>query len=453
MNAYDIVIIGASAAGTTTAVTARKFYETKSILVVRDAQNVPIPCGIPYIFGTVGDPMKNLIPVDNIMKNNGIDVLVDPVIKIDKVNKIIHTKNDKISYDRLVITTGSIPMVPKIKGVELENVFTIKKDVSYLSNLLSFAKEPKDIVIIGGGFIGVEMAEELKKLNQSHKVTIIEMQEHCLNLVYDTDLCIIAEDALKEQGIEIMTNERVVELTGKSCVESVILESKKEIKADIVILGIGFVPNNELAKKENLEIGPKGGIKVDRYMQTSDPNIYACGDCATKFSFFDKKHTGLKLASIATMEARIAGANLFKNSRVNHGVVGCFSTAIHGKCFAAAGLTTNEAIAMGYKIVVGNAESVNRHPGMMPGGAPLKVRLIFEASEGRIIGGQVYGALSGGELINAISAFISQKINAEQVALFQAGTHPLLTASPIAYQLVNAAENAIVQLRKCNKRI
>lgn len=182
MNAYDIVIIGASAAGTTTAVTARKFYETKSILVVRDAQNVPIPCGIPYIFGTVGDPMKNLIPVDNIMKNNGIDVLVDPVIKIDKVNKIIHTKNDKISYDRLVITTGSIPMVPKIKGVELENVFTIKKDVSYLSNLLSFAKEPKDIVIIGGGFIGVEMAEELKKLNQSHKVTIIEMQEHCFGI-------------------------------------------------------------------------------------------------------------------------------------------------------------------------------------------------------------------------------------------------------------------------------
>lgn len=449
MKSYDIVIIGASAAGTTAATTARKFYGNKSILIIREAQNVPIPCGIPYIFGTVGDPMKNLIPVDNIMKANDIDVLVEKVIEIDKVNQLVLTANEKVSYDKLIITTGSMPIVPRLKGNDLENVYVVKKDVAYLLDLLSFTKEPKDIVIIGGGFIGVEMAEELKKHNEKHNVTVIEMQDHVLNLVYDTDLCIFAEDSLKQIGINIMTNERVIELVGEKKVTGVKLESGKDLKADVVIFGIGFVPNIELAQKANLEIGSMGGIKVNRYMQTSNEHIFACGDCVEKFSFFDKKPTGLRLASIATMEARIAGANIFKNFRLNHGVVGCFSTAIQGKCFASAGLTTKDAKKMGYNIVVGNAESINRHPGLMPGGDQLKVKLIFEASEGRIIGGQVYGALSGGELINAISAFISQKINAEQIALFQAGTHPALTASPIAYQLVNAAENAIVQLRSC----
>ncbi len=154
------------------------------------------------------------------------------------------------------------------------------------------------------------------------------------------------------------------------------------------------------------------------------------------------------LASVATMEARIAGANLFATNRVNLGVIGVYSTVLGDSAFAVAGLTTSQALEKGYDIVRGESEATNRHPGCMPGGAPLNVRLIFETGSQVLIGGQVTGAKSGGELINAISACIHQRMTADDIATFQTGTHPALTASPIAYQLVNAAEIAIGEIRK-----
>jgi len=447
MKKYDVVIIGASAAGAVAASTARKFYPDKSICVIREFEQVPIPCGIPYIYGTIGDPMKNLIPVGTMFPNQKIDSVIVIAESIDLEKKVVHGKNEDISYDRLILATGSLPIEPPIKGATLHNVFAIHKNTPYLTKLMEQVKVSQKIVIIGGGFIGVEMAEELKKNNPEHEVTIIEMQDRCLNLVYDKDFCDLAEKELIEQGIRILTQSRVMEIKGKEKVEGILLDNGDVIPADLVILGIGCKANNQLGKLANLKIGPTGGIVVDFYMQTSDPFVFACGDCAEKTSFFDKTPSSLRLASIATMEARVAGSNLFMQHRMNHGVVGCFSTALHGKAFASAGLTSDEAVRKGYQIVIGDAESVNRHPGLMPGSALMKVRLIFEKSEGIIVGGQIFGALSGGELINAISAFISKKMTADDIALFQAGTHPALTASPIAYQLVNAAESASVKLR------
>ena len=182
-------------------------------------------------------------------------------------------------------------------------------------------------------------------------------------------------------------------------------------------------------------------------MKTSDENIFACGDCTSKKSFFTNKPSGLKLASIATMEARIAGANLFGKRRENNGVVGVFSTVVGGKAFGMAGLTEKIAKECGYDIAIGQAESPNRHPGGMPGMANMKVKLVFNKKSGEIIGGQVRGGHSVGELANTISACIQKKMTADDIATFQLGTHPAVTASPIAYQLVNAAEMAIKDMK------
>jgi pyruvate/2-oxoglutarate dehydrogenase complex dihydrolipoamide dehydrogenase (E3) component len=138
---------------------------------------------------------------------------------------------------------------------------------------------------------------------------------------------------------------------------------------------------------------------------------------------------------------------LFTTTRANLGVIGVYSTVLGDHAFAAAGLTRAQAEQKGYRVVVGQAESINRHPGCMPGGSPLKVKLLFDAGDKIILGGQVAGAKSGGELINAISACIQQRMTADQIAMFQTGTHPALTASPIAYQLVNAAEMAIREMK------
>ncbi|MFA5006630.1 MAG: FAD-dependent oxidoreductase [Candidatus Izemoplasmatales bacterium] len=449
MKNYDVIVIGGSAAGATAALTTRKHYPGKSVLMIKNVKNVPIPCGIPYIFGTVGDPLKNLLPTDTMMASNGVDVVQDEATKINREFKLVMTASGEgYTYAKLIVATGSNPIVPPIVGHDLANVFPIVKDAEYLKNMLETCRKADDFVIVGGGFIGVEMAEELKKLRPTANVTVVEMQAHCLQVVYDQDFCAIAEKALTDQGILLLTNETVAAIRGEGKAETVVLASGKSVKADVVVLGIGCTPNVRLAEEAGLKIGPARGILVNRQMMTSDDAIYACGDCADKVSFFDKKPSGMRLASIATAEARIAGANLFTARRVNDGVVGVFSTAIGKKTFAAAGLTEREAVQKGYRVVAAESEAVNRHPGSLPGAEPLKVRLLFETGSGLLLGGEVFGAVSGGELINVVGALIAKRTTADEIVLFQAGTHPLLTASPIAYQLVNAAESAIVKMNR-----
>ena len=448
MKSFDVVVVGGSAAGIPAAITSRRHYPNKSVLLIRKEDKVLIPCGIPYVFGLVGSPEGNLIP-DGVLGANEIQFLIDEVTEIDREGRTVTTAGgETVGYDRLVLATGSGPAVPPIPGIDKENVFAIKKEVPYLHKMCEALDQASDIVIVGCGFIGVEIAEECRRSHPNANISIVEMLRHCLQLVYDEAFCIKAEQALRDQGVSLLLDEKVECFTGDGQVAGVRLASGKEIAADVVIVGIGAAPNAELAVNAGLAIGPLKGIEVDRYMETSDPHIFACGDCADKVSFFDGKPSGLKLASIATMEARIAGANLFGPRRVNLGVIGVYSTLLGNTAFAAAGLTETLARQKGYRIVVGEAEAVNRHPGSMPGAEMLKVKLIFEAGSGEILGGQVSGAKSGGELINAISACIHQRMTADDIATFQTGTHPALTASPIAYQLVNAAEMAIAASRK-----
>ena len=448
MKKYDVVVIGASAAGITAGITAKRHYPGKSVLVIRKEQLVSIPCGIPYIFGVVGTPDKNLIPVDDILPKNEIDALVGNVVRIDRDQRTVATcSGEQIEYQRLIIATGSDPVVPPIQGIDKKNIYVIKKDIPYLREVVASVEKADSICIVGCGFIGVEIAEECKRKRPDVNVHIVEMMRHCLQLVYDNDFCVKAEDALRSQGISLLLDKKVESFNGERVVEKMKIVGGGEIDAHVVILGIGARANSSIASDAGLEIGHTRAIQVNRYMQTSDRNIFACGDCAEKVSFFDGKPSNLKLASIATMEARIAGANLFVTTRVNMGVIGVYSTVIGGSAFAAAGLTKSQAEEKGYGVVEGIAESVNRHPCCMPGASALKVKLLFEAGSQIIIGGQITGAKSGGELINTISACIHQRMTADDISTFQTGTHPALTASPIAYQLVNAAEIAIKEMK------
>jgi NADPH-dependent 2,4-dienoyl-CoA reductase/sulfur reductase-like enzyme len=443
---WDVILVGGSAAGVTAAITIRRHYPNKKVLIIRKEEKVPIPCGIPYIYGTLGSPEKNLIP-DALLEKNKINRRVGTVDSIDRKAKTVSIGKETLAYDRLILATGSLPTCPPIPGIDLKGVFTIEKDVDYLGALQKKLESAKRVVIIGGGFIGIEFADEINKSGGKH-ITVIEMEANCLNLAYDPEFCEEMENLLTSRGIEIRTSTMVKTLEGDGRVQNVRLQDGTAVETDLVILGIGSRSNADLAKACGLKIGPSGGVAVDRNMRTSDPSIFACGDCTEKVSFFGGHACLLKLASIAELEARIAGANLYGIRRESAGTVGVWCTAVGPLALGTAGLTEAAAGKLGYKVVCASVEGPNRHPGAMPGAAPTKLKLVFEANSGVLLGGQIRGGDSIGEMTNIVAACVQKKMTVEDIATFQMGTHPALTASPIAYHIVNAAEIADQRLRK-----
>jgi len=453
MKQADVVVIGGSAAGIPAAITARRHYPEKSIILIRKEKQVLIPCGIPYIFGTLGKPENNLIS-DSVLQDNNIELVVDEAKELHakeldpKEKKVVLASGESVLYDKLILATGSAPLALPIPGFDKKNVYTIKKDVQYLQNLLNALENVKNLVILGCGFIGVEFADECKK-NRDINVTIVETLDQCLQIVFGEGACKCCqeiEDYLTKKGITIVTGTKIEKILGDEAVTAVRLSNGKEIQAEALIVGVGVSPNVDLAQKAGLAVD-KWGIVVDTTMRTSDPNIFACGDCASKFSFFTGKPSSLRLASIATTEARIAGANLYEISRKNPGVIGVFSTALGNLTVAIAGMSEKGAKQCGFDVVTGEAEASDRHPAGMPGASKTWVKLIFNKANGELVGGAVRGGPSAGELINTISACIQNRMRANDIAIFQTGTHPAVTASPIVYPLVTAAEMALKSMR------
>ncbi len=447
MEKSDVVIIGGSAAGNAAAISCRRRNPGKTVTLIRQEKQALIPCGIPYIFGTLGSPQKNLM-ADTVLTSNGINIVISAAKEIDRAEKLVRTEDgNQIGYDKLILATGSSPVALPIPGIKKDNVFLIKKDVDHMQSLLDAVNKAKDIIIVGGGFIGAEFADECKK-NRNNNVTIIEKLPHCLQLAFDDEFCIEAEKVLTERGIKIITNEGVAAIIGEKEVSAVRTVSGKELKADLVIISIGVSPNVELAKKAGLRIDDStGGVVVDRYQRVEeDKDILACGDCAMKVSYLSGRPVRTWLASVATSEARLAAANAFDIRDIGLGIVGIFSTQIGDLVIGAAGLTERQATEQEYKVVVGQAKAPSRHPGAMPGAVPVSVKLIFAKQDGALLGGEVSGGTSEGELINVIGACIQHRMTAYEVSLFQMGTHPALCASPIAYQIVNAAEEAVMKL-------
>jgi NADH oxidase (H2O2-forming) len=446
MKNVDVLIVGGSAAGVTVAHTARRHYPEASAALVRQEEKVPVPCGIPYVFGTLDSPEQNLIP-DGAVTKGGTELILDRATALDPEAHTISTEGGQtIGYRKLVLATGSQPVVPPIPGRDLENVYTVEKDVDYLHQLSDKMDQAHQVVIIGGGFIGMEFADECRKRGNLD-ITVVELLPHCLFLAFDKDLCQRAEQALIDAGVQVRTNAKAEAIVGNGKVEGVKLDSGETLPADMVLFGIGTRPNVDLARQAGLELGRFGAIAVDRYMATSDADILAAGDCCDKFNFFTGQPSPLRLASIATAEARIAGANLFELRRENPGTIGVFSTKINGLAMGIAGIGEKAAHDAGINHVVGMVESVDRHPGSMPGAELMQVKLMFRRYSGVLIGGEVCGGNAAGEMVNLIAALIQSRMHADQIATFQMGTHPALTASPIAYQLVNAAELALAQLK------
>jgi len=424
----DILIIGGGVAGFVSAINAKNFYPQKKVVLIEKNPKKLVPCGIPYIFNTfsIDDDLMNL---DKKLKKHNVELIVDEVKEIDFENKKVIGEN-KYSYEKLIIATGSMPKIPPIKGIE--NAFFIKKDYDYLKSLLKKVETAKNIAIIGGGFIGIEVGDELKK--RGKKVTIIEAMPSLLPNSFDEDFSSIALKELK--GINIKLNAKVNEITKKS----VILDDE-EIECELCIVSTGFLPNTDF-----LEV-PKnkfGFIITDEYLRVKK-DVFAVGDCVEHKDFFTANPTPLMLASSAAFDSRVAAANLYglKIIRHNKDSLNIYSTVIGSKVFAAVGLTQKTAIKEGFDVIVTKAKSFNTHPPKFPHSTEVEVKLIFSKKDLYLLGAQIIGGISVGEMINILGLAIQKNATASDLYTMQIGTHPLLTPPPTMYPIAQAAAKAL----------
>ncbi|WP_297476916.1 FAD-dependent oxidoreductase [Thermococcus sp.] len=442
---YDVVVIGASAGGLTAAISARRFYPGRRVLVIKREETGMIPCGIPYVFGTLERVEDDVLPVERFLEPLGVETLTDEVTEINPNAKILRTASGlEISWEKLVLATGSKPVKPSFPGVELDGVYTVPKDYRYLREFRERVNEADKVVIVGGGFIALEVGDEIRKLGKD--VTIV-VRSRLLRSSFDPEFSEMVEEKLREKGIEVVYG-RVERILGDEKVGGVKLVEGRELPADLAVFSIGYQPNVELAVKAGLKV-TRYGIWTDEYMRTSHPDIFAVGDCVEHRDFFTGRPYPLMLASTATFEARIAGANLFKLHivRENRRTIGAYSTHVAGLTLAAAGLTEEAARKEGFEVIVGYGKGPDRHPAKFEDTSTVTVKLIFSRDRGAILGAQIAGGKSVGEMINILALAIQKRLTASELYTLQIATHPLLTASPVGYQILQAAEDALAKLR------
>lgn len=440
----DILVIGGSAAGLVSAMTSKSNFPNKDVMMIRKEEKVMIPCGIPYIFGSLGTSDNNILP-DAGLNQLGVNIKIGEVTEIDKEEKICVTSNgEKISYEKLIITTGSKPYYPNwLEGVEKDNVYVIPKDKKYLDGLMDKLQGLEKIVVVGAGFIGVETSDELNK--NGKKVILVEKEEKILGMAFDDEVSAHAKEKLETRGVKVIVGAGITKIIGDDVVSSVQLDNGEIIEAQAVILSMGYRPNSNLAKESGLKINDMGFIVVDEYMRSSVNDIFAAGDCASKKDFATGRISSTMLASTACAEARVAGLNLYGLStfRSFKGTIGIYSTNIGETSYGVAGLTEKNAIKEGFDIIVGSFKGVDRHPGKLAGASEQRVKLVVAKESGVIIGGEIIGGDSVGELINVIGFIIQAGFTLNDLLVSQIGTQPMLTASPAAYPLIKAAENVL----------
>lgn len=395
----EIVVIGGIAAGMSVASKARRTDPNAVITVFEKEEYVSFgACGLPYFVGEEFEDSNEMFArTPQQIRNSGIQLFTKHQVQsVDVANKVvkgINLENDETfvkSYDRLMIATGAVPVVPPVAGTEADNVYTLTKlrDAESLKRHLS---DYRRIAVIGGGFIGLEIADQLAKLGK--EVTIIEGAERIMNRAVDAELSEKIQAAIEEAGVSVHLNEMLtgMQMDSQNQVTNV-LTTTKNIEADAVILSIGFKPNTSFLKDVGLEMLPNGAILIDSYGQTSIQDVYSAGDCATIYHR-QLGNVYLPLATGANKMGRLIGTNIVSDKEdqlAYSGSLGSSSIKVGDYEAGGTGLTEEQAkmLDMDYKTVF--VETTN-HSNYYPDQEPLFIKLIYAADTKILLGAQVFG--------------------------------------------------------------
>lgn len=388
-----IIIIGAVAAGTSAAAKAsRNNKDAKIIMYEKDGFVSYSGCGLPYYIGGIVESVSELAPRDPAFFKNkyNVDIYtqhevlsIHPNEKSVKVKNLSTGKVFKDTYDKLIISTGASPILPPIKGNKSSNVFTLR-NIGDMNKIKAFvnSKNTKSAVIVGSGFVGLEVCENLSKLGI--KVTIVERDGQVFPR-FDKDMASHLQEELEKHGVRLLTGENAVEITERQ----VILESGKVVEGDMVILSTGVRPNVNLAKESGIEIGITGGIKVDSKMRTNISDIYACGDCTEQFHLVTGKAVYYPLGTTANKMGRIAGEIVTGGDLEFRGVLGTGIFRLFDLGVAQTGLTEKEALEQGYDVIVSHDKKPDKAKYM--GGKPIYIKAVADKKSRRLLGVQIVG--------------------------------------------------------------
>jgi len=412
-----IIVIGGVAAGTKAAAKAHRVDPNNEIILYQDESEVAYSaCGLPYVIsGVIADERKVIIRQPEDFAKEGIQVFIrHRVTSIDKTKQQLTVKNlqdntdSVVTYDRLIIATGARPIVPNIEGIKLDGVLTLRNitDLAQFKTLLT-KLQPQNAVIIGAGYIGLELAETFHDLKI--KTTIVEKATRILPK-FDSEMAQLVHNHLLENHVELLLGDGLARLHGHNGrVASVETESGKIVPADLVVIAIGVKPNVELAKEANIELGSTGAIAVDSRMETSVPGIYAAGDCCETVNRITGKSIWMPLGDIANLQGRVAGENVAGGDAHFPGV---FGTAIF-KSFkltvAITGLSEQSALESGFdpiSIVMAGSDRARYYPGKQD----FTLKLIANRTNGRLLGAQAIGLGSVDKMIDIAATALLGKL-------------------------------------------
>lgn len=407
-----IIIVGGVAGGATAAARLRRIDETSTIVLFERGEHISFAnCGLPYYIGeTIKDRNKLLVQtVEGMSKKFNLDIRnLTEVVEINREKKTISAKNLQTnevyeeSYDTLILSPGAKPIVPNIEGLaEAKNVFTLR-NIPDTDRIKAFVdqQQPQRAVVIGGGFIGLEMAENL--VDRGIKVTVVELGKQVMTPI-DYEMASIIHSHLIDKGVDLILEDGVKAFINNGT--TIGLASGTQICADMSILSIGVSPENKLAVMAGLDVGARGGIQVNEYLQTNDPNIYAIGDAIEVKDYINGNAAMIPLAGPANRQGRIVANNVYGKNEMYKGTLGTSIAKVFDLTVAATGINEKQLKQLGktYQTVHIHPSS---HAGYYPGAAPIALKLLFNPETGYIYGAQVVGEDGVDKRIDVISTAI-----------------------------------------------
>lgn len=450
-----ILVIGSVAAGTSAAAKARRNSENAEIVIYEQDKYISYSgCGLPYFIGEKVNSIEELVPRDEAFfkKKYNIDIKTrHKVLKINPQDKSIEIENLHTNevffdnYDKLVIATGARPFIPNIKGTDKQNVFPLRNPTNAISikNYIDEHKSEK-ATIVGAGFIGLEVAENLKELGID--VTIVELAAQVMPPL-DSDMASYIQNHLEENEVNLILGDAVTSMEGDAFANKLVLKNGKEIDTDLVIMSVGIRPNTELATAAGIELGETRAIKVNKKMETNIESIYSCGDCAESYSLQTEKPIYVPLGSTANKMGRIAGDNLSGGNIEFKGILGTGIFKVFDLAVGMTGLSEKEALKHGYDVEV--CHNIKPNKSTYLGGKQLVIKGIADRSTGKLLGAQVVGSEGVDKRVDVFATAITYGATVDELFHLDLAYAPpfSLAKDPVMYTGM-ILDNAINKNRK-----